>query len=377
MRYYSGDVAQALDQLPRAVDLAERKGLTWSPYGVEARVVYVIALYVAGQWDASLEAAALAGARPPDVAAARLATAGLYVLVGRGDAAAAARVAELKRAWHYDTQIALVAGGCETDLLSWQGDSDAAVRAANDAIAFVSRTWGDWYLGGIWLAALALAAHADAAAQARLRGLEVSDALSAGRALVEDAQRRFGRGRPRTGTPGPEAVAWLARAEAEWSRLQAEADPAPWETALKAFSYGYPYEEARTRWRLAETLVASGRRDEASAHVTAAHATALKLGAAPLAQAVEGLVRRARLDVSLPTSTAARPAGLDTLTAREHEVLALLAEGRTNGQIGRALFISPKTASVHVSNLIAKLGATSRTEVVALAYQRGLLDRAG
>ncbi len=64
---------------------------------------------------------------------------------------------------------------------------------------------------------------------------------------------------------------------------------------------------------------------------------------------------------------------LDTLTAREHEVLALLAEGRTNGQIGRALFISPKTASVHVSNLIAKLGATSRTEVVALAYQRGLL----
>ena len=81
--------------------------------------------------------------------------------------------------------------------------------------------------------------------------------------------------------------------------------------------------------------------------------------------------------LSLTTSTTARPAGLDTLTAREHEVLALLAEGRTNGQIGRALFISPKTASVHVSNLIAKLGATSRTEVVALAYQRGLLDRAG
>ena len=137
----------------------------------------------------------------------------MYVLVGRGDPAAAARVDELKRAWHYDMQIALVAGGCEADLLSWQGDFDAAAQAARDAIAFVSRSWGEWYLGGIWLAALALAAHADAAAQARLRGLDVNEAIEAGRALIEDAQRRFGRGRSRTGAPGPEAVAWLARAE--------------------------------------------------------------------------------------------------------------------------------------------------------------------
>jgi len=59
-------------------------------------------------------------------------------------------------------------------------------------------------------------------------------------------------------------VAWLARAEAEWSRLQGETDPVPWKTALTAFGYGYPYEEARSRWRLAETLVATGRRDEPS-----------------------------------------------------------------------------------------------------------------
>ena len=266
---------------------------------MEARAVSVIALYVAGHGTPAWSSCA-GRCSPPDVAAARLATAGLYVLVGRGDPAAAARVDELKRAWHYDMQIALVAGGCEADLLSWHGDFDAASRAARDAIAFVSRSWGEWYLGGIWLAALALAAHADSAAQARLRGLDVNDAIEAGRALIEDAQRRFGRGRPRTGAPGPEAVAWLARAEAEWSRLQAEADPAPWEAALKAFGYGYPYEEARTRWRLAETLVEAGRRDEAAGHVRAAHATALELGAAPLIQAVESLVRRARLDVTLP-----------------------------------------------------------------------------
>ena len=373
LRYYAGDVAGALEQLPEAIALADSRGLTWSAYGLEARFLQVIALYVAGEWEASEDAAKLAGRRPPDTAAARLAAAGLYVLVGRGDAAAPDRIAELKDAWDYDTQIALVAGGGETDLLSWRGDHAGAVRAAEDAIAFVSRTWGDWYLGGVWLAALALAAHADAAAAGRLRGLEVADTVEQGRALIEDARRRFGRGRPRTGAPGPEAVAWLARAEAEWSRLQGEADPRPWQAALEAFGYGYPYEEARSRWRLAETFVEAGRRDEATEHVTLAHATAIALNAAPLAGAIESLVRRARLEVTLAASVAARPAGLDTLTPRERDVLALLADGRTNGQIGRALFISPKTASVHVSNLIAKLGASSRTEVVALAYQRGLL----
>ena len=63
-----------------------------------------------------------------------------------------------------------------------------------------------------------------------------------------------------------------------------------------------------------------------------------------------------------------------TLTAREAEVLGLLAEGRSNGEIGRALFISTKTASVHVSNIMAKLGAASRGEAVALARGSGLLD---
>ena len=63
----------------------------------------------------------------------------------------------------------------------------------------------------------------------------------------------------------------------------------------------------------------------------------------------------------------------EALTARELEVLALVAEGRTNGEIGRQLFISTKTVSVHVSNILAKLGATGRTEAAAMARRRGLL----
>ena len=63
------------------------------------------------------------------------------------------------------------------------------------------------------------------------------------------------------------------------------------------------------------------------------------------------------------------------LTPREADVLTLLARGRTNRQIGAELYISEKTASVHVSNILAKLGVGSRTEAVAVAAQRGLLAR--
>ncbi|MCZ2817637.1 response regulator transcription factor [Modestobacter sp. VKM Ac-2984] len=66
-------------------------------------------------------------------------------------------------------------------------------------------------------------------------------------------------------------------------------------------------------------------------------------------------------------------AATTVFTPRETEVLALVAQGRTNRQIGAELFISEKTASVHVSNILAKLGASGRTEAVALAAARGLL----
>ena len=63
---------------------------------------------------------------------------------------------------------------------------------------------------------------------------------------------------------------------------------------------------------------------------------------------------------------------LACLTEREREVLKLLAAGHSNREIGTELFISPKTASVHVSNILAKLKAGSRTEAAAIAYRDGL-----
>jgi DNA-binding CsgD family transcriptional regulator len=84
-------------------------------------------------------------------------------------------------------------------------------------------------------------------------------------------------------------------------------------------------------------------------------------------------VRRARLGGEAPEKPASEdPFGL---TARELEVLRLVADGRSNGQIAESLFISRKTASVHVSNILAKLGVSTRVEAAALAHRRGLAAR--
>jgi DNA-binding NarL/FixJ family response regulator len=95
----------------------------------------------------------------------------------------------------------------------------------------------------------------------------------------------------------------------------------------------------------------------------------VRLGAAPLQAALELLARRGRLDlgIGLPPER-----GLAGLTPREVEVLRLLVEGRSNRQIAEQLFISGKTASVHVTNILAKLGVHSRLEAAATARRLGL-----
>ena len=173
---------------------------------------------------------------------------------------------------------------------------------------------------------------------------------------------------------GREAWAWLTRLEAELARLEwaAGSEDAPpaadlvevWRTSVSAFDrYGHVFEAARSRARLAAALHATG--DEAGSRevVATAREVGVTLGAAPLL---------AELDAVHPSGDAsASPES--PLTPREVEVLALVAQGLTNGQIGRQLFISTKTVSVHVSNLLAKLGAAGRTEAAAIARRRGLV----
>ena len=122
------------------------------------------------------------------------------------------------------------------------------------------------------------------------------------------------------------------------------------------------------QFRLAEALVDSGDDERAGVELAEARARAQELGATPLLEQMETLARRARL--RLPGMAAL--VGAHGLTGREREVLALVAEGRTNRQIGEALFISEKTAAVHISNILAKLGVANRTEAAAVA--RDLLE---
>ncbi|HEX6676979.1 MAG TPA: LuxR C-terminal-related transcriptional regulator [Actinomycetes bacterium] len=136
---------------------------------------------------------------------------------------------------------------------------------------------------------------------------------------------------------------------------------------------------AYARWRQAEALLARrGTRDAARAALSEARTLADGLGARLLAAEVDSLSRRARIDLDTPSAVeepdapAREPATVTDelgLTARERDVLVLLAEGRTNRQIAGALFISPKTAGVHVSNILAKLGVANRVEAAAVAHR--------
>ena len=166
----------------------------------------------------------------------------------------------------------------------------------------------------------------------------------------------------------------LALVRAERTRCSDAADPGAWRTAIEvAQRRTTAHVLARTRVRLVEALILAGDREKARAELALAHRITAELGAIPLREGLEQLASRSRIPLPGVATSAADPSS--GLTARELEVLALLAEGRTNREIGEALFISPKTASVHVSNLLMKLGAANRTEAANQARERGLLPQ--
>jgi DNA-binding CsgD family transcriptional regulator len=171
---------------------------------------------------------------------------------------------------------------------------------------------------------------------------------------------------------------------AEASRCAGDPDPDRWaEAAARLPGIGETHLAAYCRFREAEAvLVGSGDRARAAEALRAARAWAVKVGAGPLLRHVEALARRARLDLAepadggLPAEAAASAPARDPygLSPREREVLALLLDGRTNREIGEALFISEKTASVHVTHILDKMGVTSRGAAAALAARAGIVD---
>ena len=161
----------------------------------------------------------------------------------------------------------------------------------------------------------------------------------------------------------PAAFAAMARAEAR--ELSGTPQPEAWQAAAMAWDRcGDLYWTAVCRFRTADALLrAKGDRNVAARITAEALAAARSAGAAPLEADLEVLIRRGRLAARSTPDTPLRRLGL---TEREAEVLDLLAEARTNRQIGDVLFISEKTVSVHVTNLLRKLGVQSRAEAAEM-----------
>jgi DNA-binding NarL/FixJ family response regulator len=156
---------------------------------------------------------------------------------------------------------------------------------------------------------------------------------------------------------------------------------AAWEDAAQAWeAVSQPHPLAMALFRAAEAALGAGDRDAAGTRLRRAGALARELGARPLGDSIALVARRARIPLTpgdgagnesgaSGTSGAAGPDPALGLTAREYEVLRLLAAGHSNREIAGELFISVKTASVHVSNILGKLGVTSRGEAAATAHR--------
>jgi DNA-binding CsgD family transcriptional regulator/tetratricopeptide (TPR) repeat protein len=325
-----------------------------------------------------------------------------------------------------DLQFAIPAYQATASYALWSGDLADARRAAERGWARLRGT-EDWVLVAR-MAASVLEVESALVAEA-LERRRIGDVAAsrerAGRILAE-AEAAVARTRSDdAGTVEPEAS--LAQARAFHARLTGRDDPARWDDLAQRWQrIGDPYREARARWRQAEATLGGaiagpgGSRDRTDARLVradarepllAAVALALDLRARPLLRRLRELATRAlialppEVDALLdepvaipagpralvtpgpvadgtaalagiegtPLPQAPRPGG-DTfgLSRRELEVLGLIAQGRTNREIGDRLFISQKTVGVHVGNILAKLGVSGRVEAAAVAIRLGL-----
>jgi DNA-binding CsgD family transcriptional regulator len=251
-----------------------------------------------------------------------------------------------------------------------EGEWDEGRQLVAEALPMIERTDEHFYL----VKAYALGVRLEAERVAAGRG----DAQAG--AIADDLLARLFAARDRLLAQGvtllPEPAAELLTVPAEAARVRQADEPEQWATAAAEWdALGQPLRAATARLRQAAALVRlRGSRAEAAELLADARAAAETAGAKPLLAAVDALVARTGRGVGPGTRS---PTAAFDVTPRELDVLRLVAQGRTNRQIGEQLFISEKTASVHVTNLLRKLGVASRVEAAALAVRSGVADPEG
>ena len=369
----SGDIDAAGQTAHLGVERAIQTGLSMAPYGTDLRYLHYLAHYNDGNWDHAQEIADGFPIRVTSISEARLSAMALFIDVARGSARVAERRAWLEPYMAMDSLAEYIAEGLFAEDAYWAGDLAAAVTAVKATIG-AATAWGGEEYGPqvIRPAAVGIAALADQARLARAAGQPADEFIAEAVELAGIARQGLHSQRRVAAAVGVDGRGWLARAEAELRRASDDNAPDNWRAVVETFGPGFVYESARSQWRLAEALAEAGDRDEAQRQWQLAAAAADKLGATRLRAAVADLGRRARLGSS---SRAVAGSPLSVLTSRELEVLRALAGGRSNKEIAAELFISGKTVSVHVSNILAKLGAASRTEAAAIAHDNGIRSR--
>jgi DNA-binding CsgD family transcriptional regulator/phage gp36-like protein len=257
------------------------------------------------------------------------------------------------------------------------GHYDEARQFIADALAIIAQTDDQFYRASAFAVGLSVEADQVAAAQDR----RDEDAVVQARAVADDLLNRV-----RAFTDEwsrrevkllPETEAWIVTAAADHARAWGRDDAQTWSDVAAAWEVvGQPVRVATARWRQADALLRTrGDRAAAEALLRAALAVADGAGAVPLATDIRLLAQRGRLDLTageIDHAAVRDPVAALNVTPRELDVLRLLTDGRSNRQIGETLFISEKTASVHVSNLLRKLGVSSRVEAAAVAQRVGV-----